>query len=58
MATSRAAPLYAGCASLPLQTGIVTQQSSVMLGRTGIGIGATELTNNGLSGMISAVPTQ
>jgi hypothetical protein len=58
MATSRAASLYAGCASLPLQTGIVTQQSSVMLGRTDIGIGATELTNNGLSGIIAAVPGQ
>jgi hypothetical protein len=56
MATSRAASLYAGCASLPLQTGAVTQQG---VPRTaGIGMGASELTNNGLSGIISTVPPQ
>jgi hypothetical protein len=54
MGTSRAASLYAGCASGPVQTGAVMQQG----GTAGIGMGASELTNNGLSGIITAVPGQ
>jgi hypothetical protein len=58
MSVSRAASLYAGCASLPFQTGAVMQQGAPRQGRIGIGMGASELTNNGLSGIISAVPPQ
>jgi hypothetical protein len=58
MSVSRAASLYAGCSSLPLQTGTVMQQGAPMQGRTGIGMGASELTNNGLSGIVSAIPPQ